>query len=164
LTEQYVRHVVDVYLADRAWAPSTLQPGGAICFQISETSFAAARVVAPARVEVFSSPGFVDDKILQALIDDPDEDIPADDDGLMIRLLTWRVGDAEWRAEVSIEDGMLVLARIARAPESVSQWAEGIEAFDRACCDWAACLAPVAPRVDHGGLADLISQIQERSE
>jgi hypothetical protein len=163
LTEQELRHVVDVHLADRAWAPSTLQRGGAICFQISETSFAAARVMPFARVEVFSSPGFVDDKILQALIDDPDEDIPTDDEGLLVRLLTWHVADAEWRAEVSIEDGMLVLARTAQAPESVAQWAEGLDAFDRACCDWAACLLPMSPGVDHGRLADLISQIQERT-
>jgi hypothetical protein len=163
LTDQELMHVIDVHLAERAWAPATLHRGGAICFQVSQTSFAAARVMPSARVEVFCSPGYVDDNVLQALVEDVDEDVPIGGEELLIRLFTWRSGDAEWRAEVSFDDGMLVVARIAPAPESVARWVEGLETFDRACCDWAACLSPLPPGVDAGGLADLISQIQERT-
>jgi len=168
LNEQELMHVIDVHLAERGWPAATLHPGGAICFQVSESAFAAARVRPLSRVEVFASPGYVDGRIMQVLADDRDERIFKGDEGLFISLLTWREGDADWRAEVSLEDGMVVLGRTAHAPQSTGPWVESLESFVRNCSDWTACLSPVQvtfsaplgdPGVDGGALAELIFRI-----
>jgi hypothetical protein len=139
---------LDQWLATQGCAPAEEAGDGIVQFDTREGSALAARQLHNGRVEIFSSPGYLDEEMLRTIIEDPDEDSVAADEPGLVPLLAWRDEQAEWQVDVQLADGLAVLTCTGRTPDVAHEWGYCVETFERAQEGWSAKLSPAQAEFD----------------
>jgi hypothetical protein len=152
-------HVLEQYCSstNQPLAPADID--GIFSIDAGEDLFACVTVLADGRLELFSSPGYVDAGTLQTIVeDDLEEGIPVDEQGAPVGtpgpLMCWQTSDAQWSIYVSRVDGLARLSRISpEMPWQLASFTAMLEEFRKVHGIWVAQLQtmPAAKHVPGQG-------------
>ena len=135
-------HVLEQYCSSTNQPLARADSDGIYSIDAGQELFVCAAMLSDGRLELFSSPGYVDAATLQAIIDDDLEDgIEVDDCGNAVGvpgpLMCWEASEAQWSIHLSREDGFVTLSRITtQLPWQLASFTAALEEFRETHDKW----------------------------